>query len=149
MNGEIFTGKLFGGLITEDHLKWYHACAILDNKGEIKIVTPEHQQITGFSPKEIIGTKLIDRINPDDIHRIHEQHKHMIKSGEAVECKFEIKYKDGLYYTVRSLVIPQFSSDGDFVGSVMLGRKRNEDFNYVNIADYRKTHILSPLPFVI
>lgn len=132
------------GKITKDAFNWYQATGILDAQGKLIYVSENHKDATGFEPDEILGTKLSDRIHPLDMPYIHDKHIEMLNTRNAVECKFQVKMKDGLYYTVRSLVIPQYNEDGDFVGSIFMGRRRTVDINL-----FRQTHILSPLPFRI
>lgn len=132
------------GDVSEERLKFYDITGLLDKNGILQYVSNKHKIITGYAPSEVIGKRLIDRINPIDLPYVHEQHQKMVNTKQPIECKFEIKVKSGVYYVARSLMIPQFDVSGEFCGSVMLAKRRN-----VSIDFFRKTRLFTDLKYAI
>lgn len=144
MESEHLVLKLMGD-IPEEKYKAYDITGLLDKNGILQYVSNTHKHITGYEPHEVLGKRLLDRINPIDLPYIHEQHQKMVDTRQPFECKFEIMMKNGVYSVARTLTIPQFDIEGDFCGSVMLAKRREN----VDINLFRRTRILSELKYAI
>lgn len=140
MDSGRFVLNLIDDAISKERFDLYNFQGILDQHGVIRFVSSEHKTTTGFEPNEIIGTRLIDRINPIDLPYVQGQHNKMLATKQPVESKYEVKKNDGMYFVVRSLALPQFDVNGEYCGTILLSRKR-----IVNINEFRKTRILSDL----
>jgi PAS domain S-box-containing protein len=144
MDSEQFVLNLINGAINKEQYNLYHFQGMLDQNGIIRFVSKQHKTTTGYEPSEMIGTQLIDRINPIDIPYIREQYDKMLLTKKPVESKYEVKNKDGLYFVVRSLALPQFDVDDEYCGVVLLSRKR-----IVSINEFRKTRVMSDLRYAM
>lgn len=127
-----------GEQISSKFKRNYDFSGFVDHTGSILYVSGNYTDIMGFEPNEVIGTRLRDRIHPEDIGYIHDMHRNMILSKKTVECKFEVKTKDGSYIVIRTKVTPVFDN-GEFIGSVMKAIKREG----INMIFFRNTRILS------
>jgi PAS domain S-box-containing protein len=70
---------------------------IVNEDGYIMRVNPEWENALGYSMDEMIGTKLVDYIHPDDIPSILEIIKQSINDGVISTYKNRCRHKDGSF----------------------------------------------------
>ena len=88
----------------ENLVKSLHEAVIKVNlKAEILYASPQFYELFGYKPEELIDSKIIDYVHPDDIKKILRKFKEAIKSrGNLLKLEFRAHHKDGNYLNIDS-----------------------------------------------
>jgi diguanylate cyclase (GGDEF)-like protein/PAS domain S-box-containing protein len=108
---------------------------LIQNLGEgIGFVNPEEQfafanaaaeSIFGVSPSDLIGRNLDEFTSPEQVGMIHEQTKRH-QAGEKTSYEIEISRPNGEKRNLLITAVPQFESQGKFVGTLGVFRDITE-----------------------
>ena len=82
-----------------------------DKKGILKFVSESSFWLLGYTPQELIGSKLVDYVHPDDQKNLHETIENSIKKRALGRIKFRLKNKNGNYLWFDSIKKPVFYND--------------------------------------
>ncbi|PKL66451.1 MAG: hypothetical protein CVV28_10635 [Methanobacteriales archaeon HGW-Methanobacteriales-1] len=82
-----------------------------DEKGILKFVSESSFWLLGYTPQELIGSKLVDYVHPDDQKNLHETIENSIKKRALGRIKFRLKNKNGNYLWFDSIKKPVFYND--------------------------------------
>jgi PAS domain S-box-containing protein len=79
--------------------------AVVDENLDLRFVSPAVEEITGFSPEELLGTASVDYIHPGDVERLaHEVAEIMAEPNEAktIEVRCRTKTGDFIWIEIRA-----------------------------------------------
>lgn len=62
---------------------------------KLLFISENSKELTGYSPKEVLGKKITDFIHPDDISQVNEDLKLSMSKGKDFPTKFRIKTTKG------------------------------------------------------
>lgn len=82
-----------------------------DEKGCLKFVSESSFWLLGYTPRELIGSKLVDYVHPDDKKKFQEIIENCLKKKVVGRVKFRFKNKKGEYLWFDSIKKPVFSND--------------------------------------
>lgn len=86
-----------------------------DSKGITKFISPNVEQIYGYTPAEIYkrGDRLwFSRIHLDDINRVKKTFSILFKKGTPLDIVYRIQRKDGKWIWLRNRSIGTYKKDG-------------------------------------
>ncbi|MBK9712023.1 MAG: PAS domain S-box protein [Kouleothrix sp.] len=69
--------------------------SLIDQQGRWVYVTPSHQAVLGFDAGDLLGTRPIDLVHPDDRPALVEQLRRSLAAGEIVRSVFRSRHADG------------------------------------------------------
>jgi PAS domain S-box-containing protein len=85
-------------LITENTLDLI--CEVSQH-GFYTYVSPNHQEILGYHPKELLGNNFATLIHGDDVAQVVERFSECIVAGIPFVCSFRLRHKDGSWHWVE------------------------------------------------
>jgi PAS domain S-box-containing protein len=85
-------------LITENTLDLI--CEVSQH-GFYTYVSPNHQEILGYRPKELLGHNFSTLIHGDDVAQVVERFSECIVAGIPFVCSFRLRHKDGTWHWVE------------------------------------------------
>ena len=85
-------------LITENTLDLI--CEVSQH-GFYTYVSPNHQEILGYAPKELLGHNFSTLIHGDDVAQVVERFSECIVAGVPFVCSFRLRHKDGSWRWVE------------------------------------------------
>ena len=98
----------------------------LDQDGRALYISPNHYEILGYEPHELLGRSVFDLIHPDDLPTVLTEFD---KGVGKVICRF--RHKDGSWRWIESTGKSHLTTQGEFRGVVVsrdiTERKRVED----------------------
>lgn len=96
---------------------------ISDADGYVKFTNKNLYDSLGCTPGELVGTKMIDRIHPDDYQNALKQREILVSGQPIKNLSNRIKHKDGSYVSIcwNSIRVKN--------GTVYSCAKLNEDKN--------------------
>jgi PAS domain S-box-containing protein len=81
----------------------FEGTAVISKEGVVLYATPAVEQIAGLGTDELIGTRFLDRVHPDDMHQVVQNMARLVgKPGSAVASTYRIEFPDGSYHHVES-----------------------------------------------
>jgi two-component system cell cycle sensor histidine kinase/response regulator CckA len=98
---------------------------LLDAEGIIRYETPAVERLLGYTPAELIGTNIVERLHPDDVSKVIEAYGAINAgrtpggtswNGHFIEARF--CHKDGLWRTMQC-IFNALPSDLPVVGIVI------------------------------
>jgi PAS domain S-box-containing protein len=82
-----------------------------DENGYLKFISESSFWLLGYTPQELIGSKLVDYVHPDDKKKFQETIENCLKQKVVGRVKFRFKNKKGEYLWFDSIKKPVFSND--------------------------------------
>ena len=76
--------------------------AVFRPDGTYLYVSPSHVDLMGFTPEELTGIKLPDRIHPDDLDHTNLAFMDAVLHGKSVEVGVRVLHKSGRPVRVRA-----------------------------------------------
>lgn len=93
--------KRFRSLIEYSH----DILVLFDESGTQKYVSPAFKRTLGYHPNEVIGTKVFDKVHPDDAECFNSVvKKAFVHSGVALEACARFRKKDGNYVWLEGFI---------------------------------------------
>src|SRR5258708_16300277 len=72
------------------------AMALLDRDGTVRFVTGAVERISGFTPRELMGANLADRVHPDDVTMVAEALEDCVREpGNRMAIEYRALHRDG------------------------------------------------------
>src|SRR5205085_8238150 len=124
----------------------------LDRFGNFLYVSPAIEQISMYTPEELVGRSFGDFVHPDDLPAIAEKFG-VILTGVNGQLEYRVFDKDGAERWVHASIAPTIE-DGEIVGvtgvfSEITARKRTLEALYESEARYRELVEMSPDSIVV
>jgi PAS domain S-box-containing protein len=102
----------------------------VDDEGRIQYQSPAIERVLGYEPTELIGTKVIDRVHPDDRDRVTEGFFDVVENGGGtVTQEYRVEHADGSWVWIESITsADEEYRDGGYVINFreITQRKRRE-----------------------
>ena len=95
-------------LITENTLDLI--CEVSQH-GFYTYVSPNHEDILGYRPKELLGHNFSTLIHGDDVAQVVERFSECIVAGIPFVCSFRLRHKDGSWHWVEVSAKPLDSTN--------------------------------------
>jgi len=102
--------------------------ALIQNSFDIiKVVAPDLktvfvsasvESVLGYSPRELIGTRILDFVHPDDLESAREHMQDIARTGAMVHTTLRVRHRDGTYRHVE-VIVRDLRGDADIGGFVM------------------------------
>ena len=74
------------------------AMALLDRDGTVRFVTGAVERISGFTPRELMGANLADRVHPDDVTMVAEALEDCVREpGNRMAIEYRAFHRDGAW----------------------------------------------------
>jgi PAS domain S-box-containing protein len=108
---------------------------IIDTKGSILYANPACEDVTGYSPDEIVGSSIKHLYTPDIRSSIWKRMKKSIINGESWSGQFTNYHKDKTLYQEEMLISPVFDQDGGVANQVIIKRNITEEKRLESIAE--------------
>lgn len=87
-----------------------------DQEGRFKYVSPSSKDMLGYTPEELLGSRLHEFIHPDDIHFLEEQFfKNFVSVNLDNKNEYRIKRKDAHYIWFETITQPIKDVKGEVV----------------------------------
>lgn len=86
-----------------------------DLRGNITYASPKLCKVSGFTQEELVGKPHSVLRHPDTPSEVFHDLWNTIQKGEMWEGELKNITKDGGYYWVKSIVVPEMNSDGDII----------------------------------
>jgi PAS domain S-box-containing protein len=104
---------------------------VLTRDGEAVYVSPAARRLYGFEPEELIGTKIEDRVHPDDLPALAAAEEEVRAKGEALVV-YRCRNKKGEMLSIEASWRRSSAADGKSTESVVVARDitqrvRNEE----------------------
>ncbi len=119
-------------LITENTLDLI--CEVSQH-GFYTYVSPNHQEILGYKPKELLGNNFSSLIHSDDVAQVVERFSECIVAGIPFVCSFRLRHKDGSWRWVEAAAKP-LEADTGSTGSPYEGQAI---FVYRDVTERKET----------
>ena len=87
--------------------------------GTYLYVSPNHTQITGYHPHELVGQTLGHVVHPDDLEHTRLAFMDAVLHGQSIEVGVRLVHKDGHHLRVRATANHVVSGSGQ---DLMLGQ---------------------------
>ena len=82
-------------LLAENASDMITRCSLNDR---IKFISPSSERILGYTPEELVGSKTLDLIVPDDVVALKARYERYVAEGPGaspIEMQFRVRRKDG------------------------------------------------------
>lgn len=89
--------------------------AQVDLAGVITFITPACERLTGFVPEELIGTRILDRIHPDDAPDILATIAAFVAAGPdaaPITIQYRVRHRDGHWVWIEGRPRILFDAEG-------------------------------------
>ena len=92
----------------------------LVQKGKFVYISPLHEELTGYSGAELLGTSPLDHVHPDDREMTRENAIKNLKEGSlnTYECRF-IKKNGDIMWLLEMVTSSVYGGDRATLGSFM------------------------------
>jgi PAS domain S-box-containing protein len=78
--------------------------SVVDEKGNAIYQSPSLERVYGWTPQEVKGKPIFERIHPDDVERVREGFKALFeKPGKIITQEVRYKHKNGTWLTIEAL----------------------------------------------
>jgi len=102
---------------------------LINREGVLTYVSPSSAYVVGFTPKEMVGRKVVEFLHPDEIHDKERPLPNMFRSpGTVVKSERRVRHKDGTWRWVEGYSTNLL--DDQAVGALV--------FNYRDITDRKQ-----------
>ncbi len=86
----------------------------IDREGRMHFASPAVRQVLGFAPEELVGTKPVIAIHPDDVPRCVDAFLESIRTGELMRIPpYRVRSKDGSWRWLETDGIQFLRADGE------------------------------------
>ncbi|HEU4630773.1 MAG TPA: PAS domain S-box protein [Gemmatimonadaceae bacterium] len=89
---------------------------IVDTSGAITYVGSSVERMLGYTAEEMIGSRPVDQVHPDDVPRVMETIAHHVANpGVTTHLRYRIRHKDGRWRWIENVgrtVSPHTAADG-------------------------------------
>jgi PAS domain S-box-containing protein len=85
----------------------------MDAEGRLVYVSPQHRELLGWDPEELLGTAAIDLVHPDDRERIARPLGAAITAGDHETLQYRCRTKSGGFRHIESSGRAYTSADGE------------------------------------
>ncbi len=93
---ELIRREKYFRTLTENSLD---VITILDRDGNYTYVSPSVERVTGYTPHELIGQKVFDRMHPDDAPQVIRSFQSAVQHPDKpVMFQYRFRHKDGGWY---------------------------------------------------
>ena len=83
----------------------------IDGEGRIQYHSPAIERVLGYDQGELVGTKVVDHVHPDDRERVSEGFFSLVEEGEGtVTQEYRVEHADGSWVWLESVT----SADEEF-----------------------------------
>lgn len=89
-----------------------------DSDGVVQWISPSVREIFGWTPEQMVGTRSVDLIHPDDRLAVAERLAGL-PEGRAITNRMRLLCADGKYRWVGATARPLFDDAGVFIGRVV------------------------------
>jgi len=104
-----------------------------DITGNFIYVSPNHKNLLGYEPDELIGTNIFDKIHPEDYQGVFDEFKNALAEKRSGSAVFRYKHKDGEWKYLESKGKYYQTADGQIRGVIssadITKRKEQEEEN--------------------
>lgn len=107
-------------------------------------VSSSCEEITGYSPAELLNKKPIEFIHPDDIKLVANHHKNLIKHSKNPIVTFRYRKKDGSYIWLEAQIKLIFDNENNIIGIQSCNRDISER---IKAAEEMETALLKERKF--
>ncbi|MCQ4333683.1 PAS domain S-box protein [Natronomonas sp. F2-12] len=102
----------------------------IDGEGRIQYHSPAIERVLGYDQEELVGTKVVDHVHPDDRERVSEGFFSLVEEGEGtVTQEYRVEHADGSWVWLESVTSAdeEFRDGGYVINSrEITERKRRE-----------------------
>ncbi len=103
-----------------------------DKTGALTYVGPSSLKMLGYEPNELLGTRPIDLLHPDDVARTMRELEVVVRNpGQSITSTFRIRRKDGSYVVMENVgrtMSPHSPDEGVIAfGRDVTGRRQAEE----------------------
>ncbi|MFN2377681.1 MAG: PAS domain S-box protein [Candidatus Binatia bacterium] len=124
----------------------------LDGMGRFSYCSPAIEQVSSYTPDEVMGRSFADFVHPDDLTSVVEVFSRNM-AGEASQVEYRVFDKDGQIRWVHATIRPTLEG-GEVVGvtgvfSDISARRRTLEALYESEARYRELVEMSPDSIVV
>jgi PAS domain S-box-containing protein len=67
-----------------------------------RYVSPSSQEILGYSPEELVGSRPVDQIHPDDADRVYRTYQAVVDGVDRASVTNRIRHRDGRWIWVEA-----------------------------------------------
>jgi PAS domain S-box-containing protein len=104
----------------------------VDAHAKYQYVSPSYQWVLGYSPQDLIGDSLFDRVHPEDRERVIAVFMEGVRTAKDQTVEFRYQHADGKYVWLRSSGHSLFGVPEEFFGAIINSsditeRKRAEE----------------------
>jgi len=76
---------------------------VIDDSDTITDVTPGVEDMSGFSPEEVVGQNAFEAVHPDERNRVRESFRSAIRNPDIViNTEYRVQLRDGSYHWVEA-----------------------------------------------
>jgi PAS domain S-box-containing protein len=97
--------------------------ALLDEEHEVLLASPACLSILGYSPEELVGTKLAAFIHPDDLLAARAN---VVDDAVAEPTTVRMRHRDGQWVLVEGITTPMRNEEGAIELTLVIGRDVTE-----------------------
>jgi PAS domain S-box-containing protein len=123
----------------------YDLITNMNAAGKLLFASPNHPEILGWEPSEVLGTSFSEYVHPDDRELVQSRFEQIIPSGVAA-ATFRVRHKDGTYRwlecTARSYKTPKDEGRIVSISRDITERKRAEE--RIAILNRLGEHLIRP-----
>jgi diguanylate cyclase (GGDEF)-like protein/PAS domain S-box-containing protein len=101
----------------------------VDARGFIRYVSPAVQPQLGYAPEELLGTRILDKLHPDELAGWIDSLKHSARAREAALLEGRWRHRDGRYVALEMSLRHAYGLNGCIAGTIAMARNieaRNE-----------------------
>lgn len=78
--------------------------SIVDVDGTIRYASPSHEQVTGYTPEELIGRNAFELVHPDDVQRVTRRFAAgLARQEQSGSTEYRFRRKDGSWCLVEGV----------------------------------------------
>ena len=101
----------------------HDVASVIDAQGRISFVSAGVAEILGYAPDELVGTRLADRLHPDDAPYVEAQFAEAARRRERrVTIEYRLRDKSGAYHAMSVRASMLYSPAGEWLGRVAVSR---------------------------
>jgi PAS domain S-box-containing protein len=93
----------------------------IDANGLYKYISPSFWRMLGYTPQDLVGTSVFDRVHPEDMDRVLTEFTEGVRTKTDRQVEYRYKHGNGHYIWLRSASSSLFDAAGEFVGAIING----------------------------
>ena len=98
----------------------------VDAQGRFVYLSPSNQKVLGYRPEDLLGTRAMDLVHPDDLAMVAEAYARAEERLVPDRVEFRARRADGSYLWVESLGNPLRDEEGRVTGAIFVTRDISE-----------------------